>query len=111
MITVETDRTGRISSGLMADSLRRFGVSDDALHVVSRDNPGYLNDAFRQTKRPVVCLVDSELEIDGKERFETLLRSMVESDADLAVPIQASAKRVELGKPLDASGMRSNRTA
>jgi GT2 family glycosyltransferase len=69
----------------VAQSLRRFGVSEDALHPSSRD-PVDLGRASNRTTRPIVCFADSNLALDGPEPFETILRSMAADDVDLAAP-------------------------
>jgi glycosyltransferase involved in cell wall biosynthesis len=85
VVVVEESAT-RLESRRAAKSLRRSGVSDDALHVVVRENPGYLNAALRQTTRPLVCFVHADLDVEGADRLQALLRAMAEQDADLAAP-------------------------
>jgi len=69
-----------------ADSLRRAGISGDALHLVSGPGAGGLNEGFRRTTRPFVCLLDADIEVDGTGRLQTLLRLMHQQDADLVAP-------------------------
>lgn len=67
-------------------ALRNSGIANDALHEVAWDGSSALNTGLRQTVRPLVCFVHAGLEVEGADRLETLLRLMVEQDADLAAP-------------------------
>lgn len=75
-----------VRSHHLARILRRAGVSADALHCVTRSGREDLNQGFARTTRPLVCFVDSSLDVDGASRLRTFLRLMIESDADLAAP-------------------------
>lgn len=81
--TVETSGAALATA---AESLRSSGVSADAVHVVSGKGSRALNEGFRETNRPIVCILDAAVIVEGSQGFETLLRLMHERDIDLAAP-------------------------
>jgi len=85
-VVVDGEPASGVVSRRMLESLRRSGVSDNALHTVIREGSGYLNTGFRQTTRPLVCFVHAGVDIGGVGNLESLLLAMAESDADLAAP-------------------------
>lgn len=70
----------------ITEPLRRSGISDDALHVITQEGSRTLNTGLRQTSRPLLCFIHSGLNVEGTARFDALLRLMTEHDADLAAP-------------------------
>ena len=80
------EQTTRMSLDRMRAALKSAGVSEDQLHVITLAGASNLNEAFRQTTRPLVCIIDATVSIDGPGGFETLLRLMGEQNADLAAP-------------------------
>ncbi|MBI4342459.1 MAG: glycosyltransferase [Candidatus Omnitrophica bacterium] len=70
----------------VAQGLRQAGIPADALHVVRGPMAGALNQGFRRATRPLVCVLDATVQVDGRQPLETLLRLMGQYDADLAAP-------------------------
>ncbi|HEV7428950.1 MAG TPA: glycosyltransferase [Thermoanaerobaculia bacterium] len=69
------------------ESLRRAGVSDDAIHVVAEQQSSARNrnTGFAHTTRPFVCFLDDDVEVHPGS-VEELLAVMASEEADLAAP-------------------------
>lgn len=86
VIVAGEDQPAQAGADRLAESLRRSGVADDAVHLIGRRSAAALNRRLRQTTRPLVCVVAAGIEVDGTERLRTLLRLMHQGDVDLAAP-------------------------
>lgn len=86
VVAIGDERSGALAARRARQALLRSGVAEDALHVVVRDGPGWLDDAFGDTRRPIVCLADAEQDLEGRPRLEALLRGMHGREADMAAP-------------------------
>lgn len=80
-----SEGTSSLSTDVTA-GLKRAGIADSAIRVVSDRGLAALNDALRRTTLPLICLLDADIHIDGREQVDTLLRSLHEGDADLVGP-------------------------
>jgi hypothetical protein len=61
-------------------------MAPDAVRVIDADGVTALNAGIRQGTRPLVCVVDATVRLDGTGSIGTLLRLMHQHEADLAAP-------------------------
>ncbi|MFK7974592.1 MAG: glycosyltransferase [Halioglobus sp.] len=76
-------------------TLKRNGITEDAVHFVQRDEKSVAtiyNEGFQQTARPLVCFLHQDTIIKGSGFFDTLLATMHEELADIIGPRLLNAK-------------------
>lgn len=73
----------------LLEILTRFGITEDAIHFVTRQEDAIaasLNRGFHQTTRPLICLLDEGVHIDDQGVFDTMLATMHDNTADVIGP-------------------------
>jgi len=75
----------------LAESLRRAGVPDEALHVVADRLVATASRDLRRADRPFVCLLDATVRVDGRDALTALLRAAHERELDLVSPALRAA--------------------
>ncbi|KAA5533704.1 glycosyltransferase [Taibaiella lutea] len=94
---VETDEkeSGDCKNALnrCVDSLKRIGISEDAIHVVNKRNSysANRNYGYSLTKQPLICFMDSKTEIIQEASIEEMLSLMTSHNADLIGPRMITA--------------------
>lgn len=86
VLVADPAQNQRLAVDRLTRTLGRGGISDDAVRVMTRMGVGYLDAAFAQTTRPIVCFIDLGIEVEGTESLQALLARMVAFAADVAAP-------------------------
>lgn len=84
-------------NGPAAASLLRCSVEPDAIHLTGPGLPPgrWRMVGFRETRRPLVCFLDGQVDIEKRSCLETLVRHLESQEADLlAPPLRASGEAV-----------------
>jgi GT2 family glycosyltransferase len=73
----------------LVELLRNFGITEDAIHFVTRQDGGIagsFNRGFHSTIRPLICFLDEDIQIEDPGTFETILSTLHEQQADVIGP-------------------------
>ena len=70
-------------------ALQRYGIAEDAIHFVPLQQSHAVasyNQGFEQTSRPLICLLDEQVQLEDPTIFDSLLTVMHEQLADIVGP-------------------------